>query len=59
MIDFTRASQGANLQDAIAKREEDWKGHCACDYAQHIIGRRLPLELPGQLAEAIRPAIRR
>ena len=54
MIDFTRASQGANLQDAIAKREEDWKGHCACDYAQHImVEGALPLELPGQLAEAI------
>ena len=37
MIDFTRASQGANVQDAIARREEDWKGHCACDYAQHIM----------------------
>ncbi len=54
MIDFTRASQGANLQEAIARREEDWKGHCACDYAQHImVEGELPLELPGQLAEAI------
>jgi dihydroorotase-like cyclic amidohydrolase len=54
MIDFTRASQGANLQEAIARREEDWKGHCACDYAQHImVEGDLPLELPGQLAEAI------
>ena len=54
MIDFTRASQGANVQDAIEKREEDWKGHCACDYAQHImVEGALPLDLPGQLAEAI------
>jgi len=54
MIDFTRASQGANLQDAIAKREEDWKGHCACDYAQHImVEGALPVDLFGQLAEAI------
>ena len=29
IIDFTRASQGANLRDAIDKREADWKGHCA------------------------------
>ena len=54
IIDFTRASQGTNVQDAIEKREEDWKGHCACDYAQHImVEGALPLDLPGQLAEAI------
>jgi dihydropyrimidinase len=54
MIDFTRASQGNTLQDAIARREEDWKGHCACDYAQHImVEGALPVELFGQLAEAI------
>jgi dihydropyrimidinase len=54
MIDFTRASQGANLQDAIEKRESDWKGHCACDYAQHImVEGALSPELPEQLAEAI------
>ena len=48
MIDFTRAIQGANLQDAIEKREEDWKGHCACDYAQHImVEGALPLDLSG------------
>jgi len=54
MIDFTRASQGANLRDAIEKREEDWKGHCACDYAQHImVEGALPIDLPAQVGEAI------
>jgi len=54
IIDFARASQGRDLQDAIAKREEDWKGHCAADYAYHImVEGDLPLTLPGQLAEAI------
>lgn len=54
IIDFTRASQGANLQDAIAQREADWHGHCACDYAQHImVEGALPIDLPPQLAEAI------
>jgi dihydropyrimidinase len=54
IIDFTRASQGANLQDAITQREKDWHGHCACDYAQHImVEGALPVDLPGQLAEAI------
>ncbi len=54
MLDFTRASQGANVQDAIEKREQDWKGHCACDYAQHImVEGALPVDLPGQIGEAI------
>jgi dihydropyrimidinase len=54
MIDFTRASQGKDVRDAIEKREEDWKGHCACDYAQHLmVEGALPVDLPGQVAEAI------
>ncbi|HET8996930.1 MAG TPA: hypothetical protein VFN42_09700, partial [Acetobacteraceae bacterium] len=54
IIDFTRASQGDNLRDAIEKREADWQGHCACDYAQHImVEGALPVDLPPQLAEAI------
>jgi dihydropyrimidinase len=54
MIDFTRASQGATVRDAIEKREQDWKGHTACDYAQHImVEGSLPIDLPGQIAEAI------
>ena len=54
MIDFTRCSQGGSVQEAIALREEDWKGHCACDYAQHLmVEGALPPELFGQLAEAI------
>src|SRR3954453_23729431 len=32
IIDFTRASQGRNVRDAIEQREKDWAGHCACDY---------------------------
>jgi dihydropyrimidinase len=54
IIDFTRASQGVTLEDAIARREADWHGHCACDYAQHImVEGALAVELFGQLAEAI------
>lgn len=54
IIDFTRASEGANLQAAIAQREADWHGHCACDYAQHImVEGAIPPALLGQLAEAI------
>ncbi len=54
IIDFTRCSQGASMQDAIARREEDWKGHSACDYAQHLmVEGALPVNLFGELAEAI------
>ena len=54
MIDFTRASQGKDVRDAIELREEDWKGHCACDYAQHLmVEGALPVDLPGQVGEAI------
>src|ERR1700712_2576936 len=54
MIDFTRAGQGKDVRDAIEKRELDWKGHCACDYAQHLmVEGALPIDLPGQLGEAI------
>src|ERR1700722_6974451 len=38
MIDFTRASQGANVRAAIEKREAAWKDHCACDYARQFLG---------------------
>jgi len=54
MIDFTRANQGATVREAIEKREADWKGHCACDYAQHLmVEGALPVDLPGQVGEAI------
>ena len=54
MIDFTRASMGATVRDAIETRELDWKGHTACDYAQHLmVEGALPIDLPGQVGEAI------
>ncbi|MGH7212395.1 MAG: hypothetical protein ACREF1_13155, partial [Acetobacteraceae bacterium] len=54
IIDFTRASQGSSVQDAITLREQDWKGHAACDYAQHLmVEGALPVRLFGELAEAI------
>ncbi len=54
MIDFARCNQGASVQEAIERRDEDWAGQCACDYAYHLmVEGDLPLELPGQLAEAI------
>ncbi len=54
MIDFTRASMGRDVRDAIEQREKDWKGHTACDYAQHLmVEGALPIDLPGQIGEAI------
>ncbi|HEX2943302.1 MAG TPA: amidohydrolase family protein [Rhodopila sp.] len=54
IIDFTRAQQGKDVREAIEKREQDWKGHCACDYAQHLmVEGALPVDLPPQIGEAI------
>ncbi len=54
IIDFTRAQQGTTVREAIALREEDWHGHSACDYAQHLmLEGALPVRLFGELAEAI------
>ena len=54
VIDFARANQAPTVQAALEKRELDWKGHCACDYAQHImVEGALPHDLGPQLAEAI------
>jgi dihydropyrimidinase len=54
MIDFTRASQGKTVRDAIEAREKDWAGHCACDYAMHLmVEGALPIDLPSQVGEAI------
>lgn len=54
IIDFTRCSQGATVRDAIARREVEWKGHTACDYAQHLmVEGPLPPALFDQLGEAI------
>ena len=54
MIDFARANLAPNLQDALALREQDWKGHCATDYAYHImVEGDLPIDLAPQIGEAI------
>ena len=54
IIDFTRCREGASVQDAIHRREQDWKRHSACDYAQHLmVEGALPVSLFGELAEAI------
>jgi dihydropyrimidinase len=54
LIDFTRAQDQATVQKSIEKREEDWKGNCASDYAMHLmVEGALPVDLPPQIGEAI------
>ena len=54
VIDFTRVQQAPSVKASIAAREEDWRGHSACDYAQHLmLEGALPPRLFGELAEAI------
>lgn len=54
IIDFVRWTHGRTIAEAIETRRADWQGQCHCDYAWHImIEGDLPVEIPGQLAEAI------
>jgi dihydropyrimidinase len=55
MIDFARWTHGNTIQQAIAKRHEDWTAQCYCDYSFHVmVEGDLPPEIFPQLAEAIR-----
>jgi dihydropyrimidinase len=55
MIDFARWTHGNTVQQAIAKRHEDWTAQCHCDYSFHImVEGDLPPEIFDQLAEAVR-----
>jgi dihydropyrimidinase len=54
MIDFTRAQLADTVQKSIERREKDWAGNCACDYAMHLmVEGALPVDLPPQVGEAI------
>jgi len=55
MIDFARWTHGNTVQQAIAKRHEDWTAQCYCDYSFHImVEGDLPPEIFDQLAAAVR-----
>ncbi|MGZ5146281.1 MAG: amidohydrolase family protein [Burkholderiales bacterium] len=55
MIDFARWTHGNTIQQAIAKRHEDWTAQCYCDYSFHVmVEGDLPPEIFPQLAEAVR-----
>ncbi|MGZ5164306.1 MAG: amidohydrolase family protein [Burkholderiales bacterium] len=54
MIDFARWTHGNTIQQAIAKRHEDWTAQCYCDYSFHVmVEGDLPPEIFPQLAEAV------
>jgi dihydropyrimidinase len=55
LIDFARWTHGSTIQEAIARRHEDWTAQCYCDYSFHVmVEGALPPELFGQIAEAVR-----
>jgi dihydropyrimidinase len=55
LIDFARWTHGHTIQQAIAKRHEDWNKQCYCDYSFHVmVEGALRPEIFGQIAEAVR-----
>ena len=55
MIDFARWTHGNTIQQAIAKRHEDWSHQCYCDYSFHVmVEGALPPEIFDQIGEAVR-----
>ena len=54
LIDFAVCQPGDSVEDALRRRDTDWKGVCHCDYAYHIMlqGSIAP-ETITQLPEAI------
>ena len=55
LIDFARWTHGNTIQQAIAKRHEDWTAQCYCDYSFHVmVEGELPPELFEQIGQAVR-----
>jgi len=54
LIDFAVCQPGDSVEDALRRRDRDWKGVCHCDYAYHVMlqGSIAPATLE-QLPEAI------
>jgi dihydropyrimidinase len=55
LIDFARWTHGSTIQEAIARRHDDWRDQCYCDYSYHVmVEGALPPELFEQIGQAIR-----
>lgn len=54
LIDFAVWNPGETLEQAIARRDGDWRGQCHCDYAFHVmlIG-KIPPTTINELPEAM------
>jgi dihydropyrimidinase len=54
IIDFALVGDGDSVQQAIERRQREWRGDCHCDYAFHTMvqGKLAPEILP-QLKEAV------
>jgi dihydropyrimidinase len=54
IIDFALVGDGDSVQQAIERRQREWRGDCHCDYAFHtmVLGKLAPEILP-QLKEAV------
>ncbi len=54
LIDFAPWTHGETLEEAIARRNQDWVGKCYSDFAYHVMLQgAIPPEILGQLAEVI------
>src|ERR1700683_5028740 len=53
ILDFALVDGDNTVQQAIERRQKEWAGDCACDYAFHtMVQGKLDPSVPDQLAEA-------
>jgi dihydropyrimidinase len=54
MLDFALVDGDNTVQQAIERRQKEWAGDCACDYAFHVMVQgKLDWSVPDQIAEAV------
>ncbi|HEY1260440.1 MAG TPA: amidohydrolase family protein [Stellaceae bacterium] len=54
ILDFALVGDGDGVQQAIERRQQEWRGDCHCDYAFHtMVQGKLAPEVFPQLAEAV------
>jgi len=54
MLDFALVDGDNTVQQAIERRQKEWAGDCACDYAFHVMVQgKLDWSVPDQIIEAV------
>jgi dihydropyrimidinase len=54
ILDFALVDGDNTVQQAIERRQKEWAGDCACDYAFHVMVQgKLDWAVPDQIAEAV------